>query len=274
MMGPDTSRLRQLYGSARRAIPDPVRRVVRRTRRAATYLPRHLLGSITSVATDAPAVAFTFDDGPDPHSTPRFLELLERYGARGTFFLLGESAERYPRLVARIVEAGHVVGNHSFSHASFPAITERERRDQIEQCSRAIGNPAVKLFRPPYGNLTLSARLTPLRLGWEVVTWNISGTDWRGEDADYISGRILKDLRPGSIVLLHDTLHHYEDERYVSREASLEALERVLKLSADKYSFVTVPELLRLGRPQRELWAQPAKADYLAALKSSETDNA
>ncbi|MFL6646979.1 MAG: polysaccharide deacetylase family protein [Sulfurifustaceae bacterium] len=240
-------------------------------KRVASYIPRHLIGTVTSVETTEPAIAFTFDDGPHPRQTPQFLDTLESRGARGTFFLLGYMAERYPELVARIRRGGHAIGNHSWNHPSFPAISAAERRRQIRACGRALGEIKPALFRPPYGDQTVLTRLDPLWLGWEVITWSISGTDWRGDGADSIAGRILTCLRPGSIVLLHDALFRYEDVRYTSRDATLKALTVVLDTAASQYRFVTVPELLRLGRPNRELWIQPGQADYLARLKSGET---
>lgn len=263
--------LRQALRSIKRATPPGWRRRLRRAQRAGSYLPRQLLGTITGVKTEEPAVALTFDDGPHPVQTPQFLEVLEAHGARGTFFLLGESVRRYPELLARIVRGGHAIGNHSWDHPSFPAISARERRRQIRECWRVLGGVHPKLFRPPYGDQTLFSRLDPLWLGWKVVTWSISGTDWRGDNAENIAARILQGLRPGSIVLLHDALFRYEDDRFVSREATLGALALVLESAADRYRFVTVPELLRLGRPQREFWVQPGRADYLATLKSGET---
>lgn len=257
--------------SLRRIVPASTRRQIRELQRMASYIPRQIFGTITSVNTAEPAVAFTFDDGPHPVQTPRFLEMLEAHGARGTFFLIGESAQRHPELVQRILEKGHAVGNHSWDHSSFPALSARERRRQIRDCEKMLKEKHGKIFRPPYGNQTFLSRLDPLWLGCKVVTWNICGMDWRGETAECIADRILTALRPGSIVLLHDRLYRYEDVSYASRDATLEALAIVLKAMADQYRFVTVPELLRLGRPNCEFWIQPGQADYLAALKSGET---
>ncbi|HKV11751.1 MAG TPA: polysaccharide deacetylase family protein, partial [Thermoanaerobaculia bacterium] len=86
---------------------------------SATALP---LGSLVRVATREPAIALTFDDGPHPEDTPRVLEVLERHGARGTFFMVGQSARRYPEVVARAAAAGHTVANHSWDHPSFRRI--------------------------------------------------------------------------------------------------------------------------------------------------------
>lgn len=263
--------LRNIGRSIKRAVPPSMRRALRRTQRAASYLPRQLLGTITSVKTDEPVIALTFDDGPHPVQTPQFLEILEAHGARGTFFLLGQSAERYPELVKRIAAGGHAIGNHSWDHRSFPALEGRERRRQIRACAAVLAPiTSARIFRPPYGNQTMLSRLDPLWLGWDVVTWNICGNDWRGEAAEEIAERIISALRPGSIVLLHDRLFQYEDARYTSREATLGAVRKVLEAGAGRYRFVTVPELLQYGRPQREFWVQPGQADYLAGLKSGE----
>src|SRR4051794_38727678 len=87
----------------------------------ATY--RVLAGAITSVETEQPLVALTFDDGPDPLSTPSVLRLLERHNARATFFMVGAAAYRHPDLVRQVAQAGHVIANHSWDHSSFTALT-------------------------------------------------------------------------------------------------------------------------------------------------------
>jgi peptidoglycan/xylan/chitin deacetylase (PgdA/CDA1 family) len=243
-------------------------RAVRRAQRAASFLPRQLLGTITHVSTSEPVVALTFDDGPDPASTPKFLDLLEARGARATFFLVGRSAQKYPALVKRMVQGGHEVGNHSWDHPSFPTIAAAERRRQIRACAQVVGQNRSKLFRPPFGDQTLRSRLDPLWLGWEVIAWNVCGVDWRDDNAGDIAERIIREVRPGSIVLLHDALYQYEDVRFASREPALRALEIVLDALRSTYRFVTVSELLRHGSPNRELWAQAGEPDYLARLKS------
>src|SRR4051794_129991 len=86
------------------------------------------LGSLIRVATREPAIALTFDDGPDPRETPRVLDVLERHGARGTFFQVGKSVERYPEIVARAAAAGHALANHSWDHPSFRQIRGSYRR--------------------------------------------------------------------------------------------------------------------------------------------------
>jgi peptidoglycan-N-acetylglucosamine deacetylase len=213
-----------------------------------TALP---LGSIVRVATREPAIALTFDDGPHPEETPRVLEILERHGARGTFFMVGKSARRYPEVVARAVEGGHTVANHSWDHPSFRSLQGRYRRAQIRWCSEALGPQGARLFRPPYGDQSLGSRLDVLRCGYRVVCWDVVAEDWRDEAPDFLVQRVLRRLRRGSIVVFHDVLYATTDERFRDRRPMQQALEILLGRLAGAYRFVTVPELLRLGRPVR-----------------------
>jgi peptidoglycan/xylan/chitin deacetylase (PgdA/CDA1 family) len=235
-------------------------------RQGILFLPQQLFGTITHVSTREPLVALTFDDGPHPHHTPRLLEILEQFGARATFFVIGESARKHADLVRRMAAAGHAIGNHSWNHPSFPAIGSRERRWQIQACEEVIAPYSQKIFRPPYGNQVFASRLDAWRLGLRVVTWSTVGRDWQDDSADTVFKRLTEGLRPGCIMLLHDALHTAEDERFVSREATLEAVRRLLEAHARSYRFVTVPELLRCGRVQKRWWYQPGEAGYLAAL--------
>jgi len=109
-----------------------------RLRRKALRLTRSALGTITHVETARPVAALTFDDGPDPVSTPLVLDLLERHGAKATFFILGKHAALYPGLVKRIAESGHAVANHSFDHGRFPSLGHRDRIAQMKACEAAI----------------------------------------------------------------------------------------------------------------------------------------
>ncbi|HEX7043442.1 MAG TPA: polysaccharide deacetylase family protein [Burkholderiales bacterium] len=261
---------RGLWDALKHSVPPGARRALRRAGRAASFVPRQCLGTITHVHTREPLVALTFDDGPHPESTPRFVEALEAHGARATFFVIGELARRYPELVARLRAGGHALGNHSWDHASFPAISRAERRAQLRAWVEAVGDARPQLFRPPYGNQTLLTHLEVRRQGWEVVTWSVVARDWTGDGAEAIASRVLRGLRPGAIVLMHERLHRYEDARYAARESVLAALIEVLATAGRSYRFVTVPELLRAGRPNREIWIQPGQADYLARLRADE----
>ncbi|HSF42943.1 MAG TPA: polysaccharide deacetylase family protein [Thermoanaerobaculia bacterium] len=209
------------------------------------------LGSVIRVATREPAIALTFDDGPHPEDTPRVLEALERHGARGTFFMVGKSAHRYPEVVARAAAAGHTVANHSWDHPSFRRIDGRYRRAQIRWCAEALAPHGAKLFRPPFGEQSVASRLDALGSGHRVIWGDVIAEDWRDDPADVLVQRVMRRLRRGSIALFHDTLYTTTDERFRDRGPLLAALDTLLGKLSGEYRFVTVPELLALGRPVR-----------------------
>lgn len=242
------------------------RRILRLLRRVMTFFPRQVLGTITHVATREPIVALTFDDGPHPEYTPRLLEILARYGAKATFFVVGETATKYPELLQKMAGAGHAIGNHSWGHRSFPALGRNERRQEMEACEALIAPYSQKLFRPPYGNQIFASRFDAWRLGFRVIAWNVTGTDWRNDDAQAVFRRLADRLRPGSIILLHDALFDLEDQKFAVRDATLGAVQLLLERYAQTYRFVTVPELLQRGRVVKAWWHQPGDDAYLAKL--------
>lgn len=207
------------------------------------------LGSIVRVATREPAIALTFDDGPHPEDTPRVLDVLERHGARGTFFMVGKNAHRYPEVVARAAAAGHTVANHSWDHSSFRRIDGTYRRAQIRWCAEALAPHGAKLFRPPYGEQSVASRLDALRSGHRVIWGDVIAEDWRDDPADVLLKRVMRRLRRGSIALFHDTLYTTTHERFRDRTPLVEALDTLLGRLSGEHRFVTVPELLSLGRP-------------------------
>jgi peptidoglycan/xylan/chitin deacetylase (PgdA/CDA1 family) len=222
------------------------------------------LGTISRVRTRQPVVALTFDDGPHPEYTPRLLELLERHGARGTFFVIGEQAARHPAIVARAAAAGHAIGNHTWDHPAMPTISAAERREQIRRCRTALGPYGSRLFRPPYGLQTLASRIDPLREGYEVIGWSFSAFDWLDRDGPWMAEFIGKRLAPGKIVILHDRLHTAERPELASREAMLEAVDLLLQRHAGTFRFVTVPELLKAGTPWRTHWYREPRPEWLS----------
>jgi len=213
---------------------------------AATARP---LGTLIRVATDEPAIALTFDDGPDLDETPRVLDLLATHGAHATFFMVGRRAEAHPELVARVAAAGHAVANHSWDHASFIHLDRRARHEQLRRTAAALAPQGVPLFRPPFGEQDLASLVDARRAGFTVVGWDVAAEDWRDYPADYLVERTMRRLRRGSIVVLHDSLYVTEDARYRDRGPMRDALSTLLDRLAATYRFVTVPELLRLGRP-------------------------
>jgi peptidoglycan/xylan/chitin deacetylase (PgdA/CDA1 family) len=210
--------------------------------------------ALTRVVTEQPVIALTFDDGPDPVYTPRLLDILAAHRAHATFFMIGARAERHSELVVRAAAEGHVIGNHSWDHPSFPFISREERRKQVQACARAISPFDAGLFRPPYGHLDLDSWLDVERMGYRVVAWKIESSDSDGREAPAIVDAVMANLQPGAVVLLHDGLFDATDNRFFARDATISAVEGLLDRLTGSLRFVTIPELLECGTPHWRPW--------------------
>lgn len=212
-------------------------------------------GTITNVMTRDRVAALTFDDGPHPEYTPRLLDILERHEALATFFMVGQAAQRYPQLVQQVAQAGHAIGNHSWDHQFFPSLPSHQRRKQIRVCECALAPYGQRLFRPPYGAENLASHLDALSLHYQVVAWSLDAEDWLERDPAWMADRLTRGIQPGSIVLLHDALYRSQQPvPQYNREPMLAAVTLFLERLGGRFSFVTIPELLRHGRPQSDNW--------------------
>jgi peptidoglycan/xylan/chitin deacetylase (PgdA/CDA1 family) len=226
-----------------------------------------MLGTITRVQTQEPAVALTFDDGPHPEYTPRLLDILARYNAHATFFMVGEAAQRHSEIVRQAAQAEHAIGNHSWDHPSFPLISRRERFAQLWQCEKALAGYGQHLFRPPYGHQSAASRLDAFLLGYQVVTWSVHVEDWADHNTGWMLERLMHQAQPGSIILLHNSLCHTVEGQYENREPTLQAVQMFLQQRQGQFRFVTVPELLRCGRPWRQAWYRAGDPAWLNQLR-------
>lgn len=226
---------------------DVVTSIVKR----AKVLARPILGTVTHVATPDKVAALTFDDGPHPVYTPRLLDVLDRHGARATFFMVGLQAQRHPEIVERVAAAGHAIGNHSWDHPSFAFISSRDRRRQIQTCADTLSPHGARLFRSPGGHQTPGSVLDVRISRHDVIGWGIDPRDYAARSATEISGHVLQELTHGSIVLLHDATFWTPSS---DRTPTIQAIDQILGRAADDYTFVTVPELMRRGRPRRINW--------------------
>ena len=209
-----------------------------------------VLGTITHVNTTSPLVSLTFDDGPDPEYTPKLLSILEEFKARATFFMVGESAEKHPELVKQVSDAGHCVANHTWNHPSLRFSKSNEVDTQLKKCNNAIAPYGDKILRPPWGELSLSSRFRAFRNGYKVVTWNAHAQDWIETDPEKMTRRLIEEVKPGSIVLLHDTIYFSRNENaQYNREPVLQAVKDLLEQTSGSYQYVTIPELLKKGQP-------------------------
>jgi peptidoglycan/xylan/chitin deacetylase (PgdA/CDA1 family) len=156
--------------------------------------------------TDSSSVALTFDDGPS-RETDRILDVLDQYRVRATFFMVGRQIETFPGVAQRAAEMGHEIGNHSYSHPIYLYRSARETRNQLERTQQIIADvtgviPSVA--RPPCGVRTPAYFRAARALGLQTVQWTVAGFDWKKRDARHIARAVLRDVRAGSIILLHD----------------------------------------------------------------------
>jgi peptidoglycan-N-acetylglucosamine deacetylase len=154
-----------------------------------------------------PAVALTFDDGPDPLTTPFLLELLARQRALATFFVTGRKAQRHPDLIRAILDQGHTIGNHSFSHDNLLLLRScrilKQDITAAQQAYRCFGITPLA-FRPPMGITNPRLKNVLLETGLYLVTFSNRGGDFGNRRIGHLSRRILAQLRPSDIILLHD----------------------------------------------------------------------
>lgn len=245
-------------------------KLARRTRKLLKKAVGKKIGTITHVDTQEKIIALTFDDGPHPAFTPKLLDILKAYGAKATFFMVGQAALDCPDLVSRVASEGHVIANHSLDHKSLPLLDRSKRIRQIQAGAHAIAPYGTRLFRPPYGHQSVASLIDVLLLGYQVVTWNVVGWDWLDYDSGYISDRIISQVKPGSIVLLHDGLFSTLDERYVDRKQTLKAVDAVLDRLGQKFQFVTLVELFRHGPKVRKNWYKRPNVQWLKELRQKD----
>jgi peptidoglycan/xylan/chitin deacetylase (PgdA/CDA1 family) len=196
------------------------------------------------------AVALTFDDGPSPRFTPQIRALLKRYGAQGTFFVLGHQAEKYPNLVRDLLRDGNEVGNHSFSHPRFTKTDQLSRERELERTALdldLLGCPTEhRLFRPPYSAYDDQLKSYLAHTHRSLVLWSLDSGDWRGLKAPAIINNVLTRVRPGAIIIFHDS----NETGRADRSPTVAALEVILPaLRQEGYRMVTVSELLASTQP-------------------------
>lgn len=192
-------------------------------------------------------VALTFDDAPDDQFTPQILEVLAKYNVEATFFVVGERAEKYPSMLRRIAREGHVIGNHSYSHANLVKLSDAAFRNEIKRTDNAISRVigyTPKLVRTPYGNIREKQLLWLSRQNHLVVNWNVDSQDWKGLNADQVYDNIMGAVKPGAIILQHSGGGEGED-----LSGTVQALPRIItQLRTQGYRIVTLPELLNVSK--------------------------
>ena len=171
-------------------------------------------------------VALTFDDGPDPRSTPALLRLLGRHGVEATFFVIGERAAAHPDLIQEVLEHGHTIGNHGYHHDAWAAFKGAQRvLGEITAAQKVLSDLGVTplIFRPPVGITYPALGKALAKLDMTAVTFSCRAWDRGNRSITFLADRILKRVQPGDIIMLHDCLpaHGGEMRRWLNEVSSV-----------------------------------------------------
>jgi peptidoglycan/xylan/chitin deacetylase (PgdA/CDA1 family) len=175
-------------------------------RAAALGLPVH-------TADGQPILYLTFDDGPSPTLTPQIVQLLDRYDAQATFFVIGVHVRRAPAALRPVAQGGHTIANHTFSHKSLAGRSQDVFAQELQATEEIVGSAAggllptgyqMRYLRPPGGGVDANTTPFATALGYKVVGWDIDPKDWRRPGADAIASHVSQRAFPGAIVVLHD----------------------------------------------------------------------
>jgi peptidoglycan/xylan/chitin deacetylase (PgdA/CDA1 family) len=190
-------------------------------------------------------LALTYDDGPNDPYTFRLLEVLARHNVKATFFLVGRFVKQRPDIGRELVQAGHVIGNHTFSHPNLIFASAEQTESQLRDCEEALTDAVgqhSRLFRPPFGGRRASTLRIAGALGLEPVMWNVTGWDWKGNLSEYVERKVSGQIRGGDVILLHDGSHAAFG---ADRSQTVIATDRLIaRYKSEGYEFVTVPAMM------------------------------
>lgn len=196
--------------------------------------------SICKAPSQEKILALTFDDGPDPEKTPKILEILKQHGISATFFVIGKKIQGAESILKKIKEEGHLLANHSFSHSYFFDFYSTKKVTADLQAAnntiREVAGVTPRLFRPPYGVTNPNIAAAVKKLSLTSIGWNVRSLDTVINDQEKLYKRVISRIRPGSILLFHDTGVH-----------TIETLKEVI-LFAQKngYTIVGLDKMLSL----------------------------
>ena len=196
-------------------------------------------GVYVEVVSQLPAnekiLALTFDDGPHPDTTPLILNVLKKYRIQTVFFCIGENIEKNKSLVYRIINEGHLIGNHTNQHTfTFPFFSNKRMKAEIDACWNQMVSTGLpdspRLFRPPFGITNPSLRKALKNSGYTVIGWSIRSLDTIIRNPEIVIRRVTGKIKPGSILLFHD-----------SQPNTPEIIERIINFALNKgYTFVRI----------------------------------
>jgi peptidoglycan-N-acetylglucosamine deacetylase len=197
---------------------------------------------ITEIKTNHKAVAFTFDDGPNPLYTPQVLEIFKEVSGKATFFMIGKHMLNHPELVSQVTEQMHEIGNHTYSHPRLTELSSTECAEEIittDKIIKELTGAKTKLFRPPFFDYNNDTASIMERLDYHMICANVSSNDWEMPGVEHIVSKTRSQIQNGSIVLFHDG--------FGDRSQTIEAVRLLATdLTSQGYQLVTVSELISL----------------------------
>ena len=221
-------------------------------------------GVYDRVQIDERVIALTFDDGPHPYLTPEILEILDDFDAKATFFVVGSMARLYPATLKAVSDAGHEIGNHTYTHLMESNGGCEKLKKEIIDTEQAILEIALQkstLFRPPTGYICKNAVKMTGELGYKTIVWDIDTKDWAHNSPQKILAEVKKYAKNGSIILFHDFIG--------TNSPTPAALRLVLPyLKEQGYRFVTVSEMLNLKYLDRTVQKQHSPLLFSTSLSA------
>ena len=221
----------------------------------------------SSVTTEQPVLAMTFDDGPHPSLTPKLLDILAQRNIKCTFFVIGDLAARYPTIMKRIVAEGHEVANHTYTHRTLTASSDAKIREELQKSQDAIlriTGSRPRLYRPPGG--ATNTRINQMihnEFGYSCIMWSVDPQDWRRPGVSVVTSRLVNGAHNGAIMLAHD-IH----------PPTITAMPAMFdQLLAKGYRFVTVSQLLNIEKANMPLGAVIPSATPVAIPVNKEKDS-
>lgn len=226
--------------------------------------------TITGGPSNKRVIALTFDDGPNSPYTDRILNVLEQEHVHATFFLVGRAVQAYPAVVRREVRDGDAIGNHTWSHGHLIVMTRTQVRNSLQRTDAAIFKVTgihTKIMRPPFGARDWLVMQAAKDSGYTVVMWSVPlARDWEYPAPSVIAQRILPNVTDGSIIVLHDgnrgqlCSRDRLSPRICDRRNDIEATRLIVRtLKREGYRFVTIPQLIALGRAPKRTSAPGAE---------------
>ncbi len=216
-----------------------------------SYYEYHGIGPQDGIVRRGPhqgIVSLTFDDGPSPKYTSEILDILKKKEVKASFFVVGKNVEKYPHIARRIVAEGHDICNHTYSHRELVPSTKKIVENQLERADFSIRRTTgvkTRLFRPPRGMISNAVRSLVVENGYRVILWTTSSMDWSGISSKMMVVRLRLFIRPGAIILFHDSGALIRNEG-ASRGNTVQALPLIIDYLREKrgYEIVPVSEML------------------------------